>query len=54
MIDNNLLTIFLNFHETLASLKKLRNEGKQISNRICDLMIESEILQKSPNRGSLS
>ncbi len=44
MIDNNLLTIFLNFHEVLASFKSLRNEGKLIGNRICDLLTEREIL----------
>ena len=47
MLENNLITFLLAFHDGLIKIKSLSPQGKSIVANLCNLLTERDILKKS-------
>ncbi len=47
MLENNLITFLLSFHDGLIKIKSLSPQGKSIVANLCNLLTERDILKKS-------
>lgn len=54
MLENNLITFILAFHDGLTKIKSLSSQGKSIVANLCNLLTERDILKKSEDDLGLS